>query len=151
MCIYTETANVILLTTGPIRSMVIGFFKKRLGNLGTKRPCNKNNEPMPRARQCLLWERKEPRWRGTSWYMSRGKAEGPATAWDEGQRNERYSKQTWTRKARRWHHFVWQVFRQRPAGLPYQSVRNPERFDHDHGTMINPLTTLLSPRLWPLF
>ena len=109
--------------------------------VSTERPCSKNNEPMPWARRWLLWERREAgsRWGRTSWHMSRGKTESPATAWDEGQRKKRWSKRTrcllyghlqslvttdlerWAMA--QWHHFVWQVFRQRPVRIPVPHIR----------------------------
>ena len=61
MC--AETANEFSFTTGLIRSMVVDSLKRDW--VRTKRPCSMNNEPMPWSRRCFLWERKEPRWRGT--------------------------------------------------------------------------------------
>ena len=104
--------------------------------VSTVRPCSKNNEPMPWARRWLLWERREAgsRWGGTSWHMSRGKLRAQLQLGMKVRErsvvvNERdvccmVICKVWSRlTTAQWHHFVWQVFRQRPVRIPVPHIR----------------------------
>ena len=71
MC--AETTNVYLLTMESISSIVIKFFKREM----SKRPCNKNNKPMPMNQNAFTLRAERAKVMRNFWCMnSKGMTEG---------------------------------------------------------------------------